>query len=266
MSIFEFESYKDYLKAVVRDNKEIWGYQAKLAQAMDCQTSYLSQVLRAKPHLTSDHIAKLAKHLTLDEDETHYLLMLLELEKAGSQELRQHLSLRLQEMRRVQEDLSRKFKAEVLANHESQSCYYSAWYYAAIHILVGTGSFSTPAALARRLYLPTVLVETVLGQLESMEILKKDGARWTNTKKIIHLPKDSHLSVMNHSQWRNRAIADAQIRQQGSLHYTSVQSIAKQDVHKFRSLVTDAIEQTRTLVKKSDPEEAVCFNCDFFGV
>lgn len=87
-NIYEFTSYQDYLKKVILDNKSIRGFQTKMAVAANCQTSYLSQVLKSEKELTPDHGIKISQFLKLSLPHTRYFLCLISYSRAGSPELK----------------------------------------------------------------------------------------------------------------------------------------------------------------------------------
>lgn len=72
IDLFQFDSYKAYLKRVLLDHSSERGFQAKMARAAGCQPSYLTQTLRSEVELTPDHGAKLAKFLSMNGPETDY--------------------------------------------------------------------------------------------------------------------------------------------------------------------------------------------------
>src|SRR5258707_1252594 len=54
MSPFDYKDYRLFLKALCRQPEAKRGFQAALAKAAGCQSSYLSQVLQGNVHVTKD--------------------------------------------------------------------------------------------------------------------------------------------------------------------------------------------------------------------
>ena len=52
-AIFTYRNYKEFIEAQIMDHAEVRGYQGRMAEAMGCPRSYLSQVLHSKAHLKS---------------------------------------------------------------------------------------------------------------------------------------------------------------------------------------------------------------------
>lgn len=90
-NVYDFNSYQDYLKQVILDNKPVRGFQSKMAKAAQCQTSYMSQVLKSEKELTPDHGIRISKFLKLSLAETRFLMCLIHCSRAGSPELREFM-------------------------------------------------------------------------------------------------------------------------------------------------------------------------------
>jgi uncharacterized protein (TIGR02147 family) len=264
--IFGFDDYRAYLRSLIESKGSKWGLQAKLSKAAGCQASYLSQVLRERAHLTADHVLGLGLFLKLADDEIEFFLKLVEKEKAATPVLKKFLKRQLDETRKHRDDFKHRFKAETVSSVEEQACYYSSWHWMAIHILIGIEGFGSVEAIAKKLSLDRPFVRASLERLEQMGFAVQVDGKWTNTRKNIHLPKESYMTAMNHSNWRQKAIIDSQQRTPGSLHYTALQSISRSDLERFKGIFLDAVEKSRSLVIESGVEEMVCLNCDVFVV
>jgi len=262
MNIYEYKDYASYIEAIVQQGS--WGIHSQIAKAANCQASYLSQVIRGKAHLTPDHVIGIANHLKLSVDETEFFLKLVEYEKAGPL-LKKFIQQRLNEMKKNRNDLAIRYQAPSLADSEALLRYYSSWHWSAIHILVSAG-FNTLERLSLRIQLPIDVIRSTLLSLEQMGLVKQQNGVWIELDKSIHLPKDSHLTGLNHWNWRQRAIQDAQLQNNSSLHYSSVQSLSHSDFQKIKEMILKLIDQSRNLIKDSPGEDGFCFNCDFFQI
>lgn len=86
VSVLNYLDYKKYIEDEVKDRGEPWGYWAQLARAINCQPAYLSRCLKDKTHLTTDQILALSRFWALSNSETEYLVFLLEMARAGTEE------------------------------------------------------------------------------------------------------------------------------------------------------------------------------------
>src|SRR3712207_4380184 len=103
-SLFSFKSYRSALAAELTGD----GKRGRLTQAaayMSCQRSYLSRVLGGELHLTPEHAFKLAAFLQLSADQRDYLIALLEVERAGSPEYRNHWKAKADELKRKHDSI-----------------------------------------------------------------------------------------------------------------------------------------------------------------
>ena len=65
------------------------GFMSLVAQAIECQPSYLSQVLNGKPHLTLEQSTRLNRFLAHEKSESKYFLLMVQLARAGTKDLQQ---------------------------------------------------------------------------------------------------------------------------------------------------------------------------------
>lgn len=264
INLFRFDSYKDFLRAKVKAEKESWGLLTKLAKAAGCQRPYLSRVLHGEAHLTAAQAFGLARHWRFSEDETEYFLGLLEAEKAGSRAYRDHWLEKNRRLKEQRENLSRVVHRRAAASDEKDLAYYSAWHWTAIHILVSIPEFQTERAIAERLALPPALVAETLQALESWGAVRREGGRWLFRAREQHVSRDSPLAAFHHANWRARAAASAQLRRPEAVHFTVVQSLSRADFEKVRELVLQLIKDTAAIAGPSKEEKLMCLACDFF--
>lgn len=84
MEVFKAKSYISFIKKQINDNHSVYGYKAKLAEAMGAQRSYLSQILNEKVHITLEQAERLSRYWRLTSLESEYFLDLVSFDKAGS--------------------------------------------------------------------------------------------------------------------------------------------------------------------------------------
>lgn len=266
MTLFEEADYKKVLLIKIEENSAVRGYKTQLAHAAGCQKSFLSQVLYSHIHLTPDHALGIANFWKLSADERDYFLELVQRDRASSPALRGLAEARIREIRRRNQDLATRFQKTKPLEEAQQALYYSSWHWSAIHILLTVPNFRTAAAIARRLQLSEDFVVRCLENLKAMELIEQRGNEWQVTQNDIHLPQDSPLTAMNHSNWRNRAVADSQMRLPDSLHYTALHSLSRKDFEALKSMLMSFLDQSRKIVRESAEEELVCFCLDWFRV
>lgn len=264
MSLFHETDYKKVIRDRIAQNEQSHGYKTLLARAAGCQRSFFSQALHTHVHLTPEHAVGLAKFWNLTEDETEYFLELVNLARAATPALREILERKLREIQRRNEDLATRFRKTRPLEEAQQALYYSSWHWSAIHILLTVPEFRTPRAIAQRLEIPETFARQCLEGLAQMKLAEERGGKWHPAKSDIHLPQDSPLTAMNHGNWRGRAVADAQMRNPGALHYTALHSLSRSDFERIKRMLLEMIDATRAVVGPSKEEELACVAIDWF--
>lgn len=266
LKVFDFIEYRAFVRSQIEEHKGVRGYQGMLANAAGCQPSFFSQVLSSHIHLTPDHAANLASFWKFNEDELEYFVSLVMFERAASPELRHMLKERLEKLRIANSDLSKRFMKERLTDKEHEGVYYSAWFFAAIHICLAVPGLQSPKAISARLGLPLDLVKSCLQTLSQIGLAVEEKNSWKTTHKSIHLPRHSPFAKTNMMAWRHKAIERAQIAIEDGMHYTAIHALAKKDILRLMELLKEYIEKSRAIVEPSPEEEVICFTCDLFKV
>lgn len=180
MDIFSFNSYKEFIKKQINDNSESRGYQSKLAEAARCQKSYLSHILHSHHHLNPDQACGLALFWDLNNEETDWFLLLVDIERAQSESLKKRLREKLRYIKTAREDLAPRFKKPRIKVSEKEFFYYSSWHWSAIHIITSIPRYQTVEAISEKLGLPKSLVRDCLQNLEEIGLVKASNGRWKN--------------------------------------------------------------------------------------
>jgi len=261
---FDASSYTEFLRGKIKENSTIRGFQGKLAAGLGVHGSYLSRVLKEQVHLTPDQAASLCEFLPLQGIEAEYFINLVNLARASSPSLKTILRSQLDELRRRNEDLSRRFTDATKIDEKEKGVYYSAWYFSAIHILLMVPGHDSSKAIARRLKLEEKLVKATLLVLEELGLAQSQGEKWKVRDGNIHLTNTSLWAAIHHSNWRQRAVAKIQEREEGEVRFTGVHAISRTDFQKIKSRLLDSIEEIRKIAGPSPEEELFCVTVDAF--
>lgn len=264
--IYQFNDFRRFVLSQVTRHSGVRGYQGKLAHAARCQPSYFSRMINGKATLNGDQAMGLALFWQLDEKETDYLLLLLELEHTQFGPMKSRIRAKLERIRAPAPDLADRFNTAGLPDSHAAETYYSAWQWMAIHLITGISRYRTSQAIAGRLNLPAEHVESVLGKLAEMKLMDRGPTGWKLPDGHTHLPKTSALTTINHLNWRQKALTDVSTQRKDSLHYTSVQTHSTEDFYKIRDVFLESIDRSRNLVAPSKNEELSCICIDFFPV
>ncbi|MFN8789820.1 MAG: DUF4423 domain-containing protein [Bdellovibrionales bacterium] len=265
--VFEFSSYKSYLKALEQEQKPlVRGFRSRLAEVLECQNAYISQVLNTHTNFSLEQGLKVSLYLKLNELETRYFLLLIELARAGTPELREHFQKDLDQVRAKYLNIQGHIKEAHQLSIEDQSRYYSSPYFAALHVLVTIPQFRTPEKMARALSLPLPLVEEVLRFLLSSGLITQKVGAFLPGPTQIHLSKDSPLIRQHHSHWRLHAVQSLSRNLDHGIHYATVSSLSREDAEKLKAKFVTLIQDYVETVKPSREEDLYNFNLDFYSL
>jgi uncharacterized protein (TIGR02147 family) len=265
-NIFSYHDYKDFLKAMIEQAEPKHGYISQLANAANCQRSYLSQVINSHVQLTPDHALGLARFFRLTEKETDYFLLLLDFARAGSLELRERVQSKLEKMRKESINLSKRVEAQTIEEAQILGRYYSSWHWIAIHIISSIPEFQDVKAIAQNLSIPESLVKNTLEKLLQMGFVEKKKDKWLHKGANMHLTNDSPSVNLHHNNWRQRSLLDSAMLNEESVHYTSVFSMSEHDFALLRDMILKWIDDSRKVIGPSKPEKLACICLDFFKV
>lgn len=273
LNIYSFRDYKQFLRESIKNYEPQHGVVSRLAEAAGCQRSYLSQVINGHVHLTADHVFALSKFLRLNEGEREFFLLLLGKERAGSSSYRQHLETKIETLRKENSSIKNKVSARILdanlINDAAMFSYYSSWAKMAIHTIVSIERFQTPEAIGQRLQLPVGFTIDCLNELKHLGFIETKNNRWIYGQSVgnTHISNENSVSALNHNNWRQRSSVNFPLaKDNGNIHYTSVFTLSKLDLHLLRQKILDWISESRDLIGPSSSEEIACLNIDCFIV
>src|ERR1700733_19454 len=88
-SVFDYKEYKRYLRDFIRSQPSGGhGLRSKIAEALSCHITYVSQVLNKGAHFSLEQADELSRFLGHTKDEGNYFLLLVQVERAGTTSLK----------------------------------------------------------------------------------------------------------------------------------------------------------------------------------
>jgi uncharacterized protein (TIGR02147 family) len=266
-SIYYYRDYKQYLKELLNSlPKKGRGMRAQLAQAADCQTTYISQVLSGSAHFNLEQADRISDYFAHNVSENRYFLLLVQFGRAGTTSLRRKLREQIQEIQERQMDLKTHFNLDNPLGDKEQMQYYSNWLYSAIHVMLSIPQYQSRDILAEKLNIEMSFLNDVLNFLVNNGFAEKEGAKYKIGQQRIHLESDSPLIQLHHTNWRLQALKAISHNNKNNLHYSSVVTISKKDAAKLRQQIVRFLDESKKTIAASPEEVPYSLNLDFFGV
>jgi hypothetical protein len=107
-AIFEFKSYKPYLKYETEYGSARRGQKSLLAKALHCQSAYLSQVLNGRAELSFEQAYRVCEFFKLGQDEQDYFLLLVQKDRAGIQDLKNYYQKKIDQLLEKRMDVKKR--------------------------------------------------------------------------------------------------------------------------------------------------------------
>ena len=266
ISVFTFDDYRKFIRAVVSANENQWGAWAKIAKAAGCKATYLTQAMKGRAELTPDHAAGIAQFFSLSPEETEFFLLILDLNRATTKKLKEIISSKIRRLRKEQEALAKNYINESRFVIEDSALQYASCYWSTIFVLLKIPKYRSATKLSARLALPLEQTMSALEHLKKNGFVKQDKGRWTNIDESRLNQVGSLHHRIEEKNWRLRAALEVDRPFRLGLHKTSLLALSAQDAAKIKGLILDLVEKNKKVAAPSQSEDAFCFNIDFFRV
>lgn len=269
MSIYTHNDYKKYTLEQLHHLKDLKkGIRSRLAEHLNCHSAYISKVLNGSFHFSMEQGERLADFFDLDQNESYFLLLLIEYARAGSKPLQKILQSKIDKLSAESLNIKSKIKDSDILNTDIQRKYYSQWMYLSVHALCSVESEKINREyIANYLRLPVKKVHEIIEFLKSHGLIietPQQGFKVGNYR--INLTSESS-SIYNHlSNWRTKALERMLVSNDFSLHYSSLICIPKQDAMKIKDNFLHAIENARKITQESRSKDLFAYNIDFFSL
>jgi uncharacterized protein (TIGR02147 family) len=260
-SVFEFNSYKEYLNAWLKAQpKGGHGLRKRIAETIGTQTGFVTQVLSGSAHFSSEQILAISEMQGLNPLELQFLLLLLQWERAGTQSYKHYVERQIQKQREDNHNLSNRLREPKMPSEVDQGTYFSSWIYACIHVMTTCERFhNSPQTIAEALGLPISQVKEVLEFLLRSGLMKGEAR--------LHLGTDSPFLRRHHTNMNLLAMQNILSKSiQEDLHYSSIVSVSAADVDRIREIFTRSIQESKAVVKRSKGEKVYSTTLNFFKV
>ncbi|MFZ3231502.1 MAG: TIGR02147 family protein [Pseudobdellovibrio sp.] len=267
ISLYEFQDYKKFLlQWMERAPNHGRGLRKQLAQAMSCQTPFITHVLGGDYHLSLEQAEACSRWLGLNDNETEFFILLVIKQRAGTKGLEAIIAKQISQRRASETVLKKRLKIKDQMSLEDQTIYYSNWHYAALHMACLIPQLRTLEAMQKYFNISLPQIIAALEFLTEHGLIEVYKAQFRVLKPVLHLEKESALLAQHHTQWRLKAMEAFLRKRNADLFYSGVISLSKNDYEWLRERLTQLLEEAVTRIKDSDDETLACLNLDWFEI
>lgn len=267
LSIFEYSDYKKFLIDWIDQGPQKGrGLRKQLAEAIGCQTAFITHVLSGNYHLSLEQAEASSRWLGLNDPESRFLILLVLLKRAGTKSLENMIRKQISELREEQAILKDRVNIQETLSIEDQTIYYSSWHYAAIHMALLNPNLRSVDGLQKYFQLTTAKIISVLDFLLERGLIKKEKNIYKVNKPVLHLELNSPLLTQHHTHWRLKAIESMSNKTFENLHYSGVISLSKDDYEWVRERLSQLLKEIIDKLNSSPDEQLACLNFDWFQI
>jgi uncharacterized protein (TIGR02147 family) len=266
MTIFEFNDCRDFIRHHISQLPSGGrGELTRIAGALAVNTTLLSQIMSGSRVFTMEQAYKLSQYLCLSELETDYFSLLIQIERAGSADLKRYLEKKLDDLKKEALKLSKRIEHEKSLSDNERVVFYSSWIYSAVHLYSSIRREGvTIEEVATRFQIPRVRAIEVMGFLTRAGLCMEETGRYTMGVQSTFVEKGSPYLLKHHSNWRVKAIQKSESLADSEMMYTGQVSLSKEDFERIRETLSDALKDIMKTVKDSPADEVACLNIDWF--
>lgn len=266
LQLFDFNNYRKYLNLELKERgKEVRGIRTRLAEALNCRSGYVTQILDGSAELSLEQAVLASHFLNHTNEEADYFLLLVQESRAGNPALISVIARQKEELLKKRTSLQARFKAAALPERD-QGIFYSGWEYVAILTLLSLPHLTTREQLAEHLDLPISRVAAVLEYLEKIDLIRLENGRYQSGMTRTHLGKSSPFLVRHHLNWRMQAMRSIETRREADLHYSAVIAISHADRKRIQHRIIEFLEEINGVIGPSQEEVACSLGVDFFDI
>lgn len=266
MTVFEFEEYKSYLKERLRQMpKGGRGELQKISKHLRMHSTRFSHVFHGHEHLTLEQGIGLASYLGLNELESEYFMVILQLAKAGTTELRAFFEKKRKQLHDRSTQLAERLPSERKLTDSEKAIFYSNWFYSAIRLSCSLPEAQNVDTLSQRFSIPRDKASEALDFLLATGLcVRGAGGAIRMGPKSTHLEARSPLVSRLHSNWRIKAMERHPALSADELAFTSPMSIEAKDVAAIREVLLQMIEKAAAHADTDQADALYCLNVDWF--
>lgn len=268
MQVINLDSSKDIIKAYILTRpKNGRGEITRLGQYLKVSTTLISQVLAGQKTLTIEQAFLFVSYAGLGNLEADYFLFLIQLERAGNEELKQYWKKKITEIKLQGLKLANRVNVSKQLTDTEKAIFYSNGLYSAMRLYASVGGKGKSLEeIAERFSVSRAKCSEMLNFLVGSGLCLKENEKYFMGSQKTHLEEGSPFLVRHHANWRMRSIRQSEDLTKEELMYTAPVSLSREDFQNLREQMVGFIQTFLKQVHASKEEEVACLNLDFFWV
>ena len=269
VTVFKYSDYVQFLNDWIQSRpKKGRGIKAQMAHSIGCNPVHITRVLQKSAVLTMEQAVRVNIFLELSNLEDRYFMSLVEMARAGNNELKEFVKRRLVEIKEQWEQSHRGHKGKTLGlSREDYEIYYGSWIYEALDKLASIPKYQKLDSMCEYLNLSKKEVLAALNFLLEKDLIKKEGNRYIrDLRNTLDNPPGHIFWTKHHMNWRNKAVASFDDREENNLSINILTSLSEKDIPRLINFLHEKSAELIESVKDSPREELRCICIDFFKV
>lgn len=268
MTIFDETDFRQIVTSLVKEarGKGLPMTFERLAKAARVQKAHITNVLKGRAFFQTDQLYLICKELKLSQQETRYLLLLLDHERSVVNERKAELSQEIEQMQRDHLQTEKYLQAEVedAPLEKIFPRYYLEPVHQIIHIALSVERFAqNPKLLEPILGVSHDRIVSVLEALESHGVIAQKSGRWTTLRKQVHLKRNSDLYPAWKMQMQNLGQARNQLGiSEKSYGFAVVFSADEKARKRIQTKLLELITEIEPLVVKAPAQNVYQLSLD----
>lgn len=266
LSVIQYNDYKEYLRAVIHSETSRRGLQTQLAKFLNCQASYIYQVLKGKADLTEDQSYMTTVFFNFTELEREYFLQLTRYSKVLLPQVKKHIESELKKMKEKSYELLEHADAKKPGlSEEAWTYYFSDYRHSFIHLLTESEKFQTVEDLSLKLNCSHKEIMERLKNLQKYGFVKYENQKWIKLTPSVHFSSNSNYNLNLHLLRRAQAINSIVKNDSKSIHFSSLFMIDDETYEELRSVISSTISKVQRKIHSGGADNLSIFCLDLFS-
>ena len=198
--LYRCAHYRDFVLACIEDpsgSGRKHGSVQKVARALGCHPTFVSQVLHGKNDFSVEQAIAFAKSVALSDEQTHFFVLLVQRERSGNRATRKYFDQQIKDILRAREAMVNRLPELTSTALAETSPFLRDWVPQAIHQVLQLPLDPVAEAVAEVLEPPVSVVRRNLLLLEELGLVERQGTakgvQWKVCESSVHLGNKSLL-------------------------------------------------------------------------